>query len=92
MDDDGESGARPNGRRANGSGSQLYRLNSNQSRTSVFEDVEMAHDEVPHPSPFPSAIRVCRYKLLTRSLPHTGLLWSDGRESANQRLIVLPPS
>lgn len=34
----------------------LYRLNSNQSSSSVFEDVEMAHDEVPifcssrHPS------------------------------------------
>jgi cation-transporting ATPase 13A3/4/5 len=25
----------------------LYRLNSNQSSSSVFEDVEMAHDEVP---------------------------------------------
>jgi hypothetical protein len=24
----------------------LYRLDSNQSRPSVFEDVEMAHDEV----------------------------------------------
>lgn len=24
----------------------LYRLGSNQSRSSVFEDVEMAHDEV----------------------------------------------
>lgn len=24
----------------------LYRLNSNQSSSSVFEDVEMAHDEV----------------------------------------------
>lgn len=24
----------------------LYRLNSNQSSTSIFEDVEMAHDEV----------------------------------------------
>lgn len=29
-------------RRAHG----LYRLNSNQSSSSVFEDVEMAHDEV----------------------------------------------
>lgn len=25
---------------------RLYRLNSNQSSTSIFEDVEMAHDEV----------------------------------------------
>ncbi len=24
----------------------LYRLNSNQSNASIFEDVEMAHDEV----------------------------------------------
>ena len=24
----------------------LYRLDSNQSHTSIFEDVEMAHDEV----------------------------------------------
>ena len=27
-------------------GTSLYRLNSNQSNTSVFEDVEMAHEEV----------------------------------------------
>ncbi len=27
-------------------GPTLYRLDSNQSSTSVFEDVEMAHDEV----------------------------------------------
>lgn len=36
---------------ADGTGSRpqtprLYRLGSNQSRTSIFEDVEMAHDEV----------------------------------------------
>lgn len=30
---------------ANGS-TTLYRLNSNQSSSSVFEDVEMAHEEV----------------------------------------------
>jgi hypothetical protein len=49
MDHDGnprmsrdEGGASANGPAA------LYRLNSNQSSSSVFEDVEMAHDEVPH--------------------------------------------
>jgi len=46
MGDDAESvaGADPF-ERAGGAGG-LYRLHSNQSRTSVFEDVEMAHDEV----------------------------------------------
>lgn len=33
-------------------GPSLYRLNSNQSSTSVFEDVEMAHDEVSDTEPF----------------------------------------
>lgn len=40
----------PNGSRPahqdDGQGPSLYRLDSNQSSTSVFEDVEMAHDEV----------------------------------------------
>jgi hypothetical protein len=29
-----------------GSGSGFYRLNANSSSASIFEDVEMAHDEV----------------------------------------------
>lgn len=32
--------------RGSGFGPSLYRLDSNQSSSSVFEDVEMAHDEV----------------------------------------------
>lgn len=38
--DSGESLARPNGH------ATLYRLDSNQSHASIFEDVEMAHEEV----------------------------------------------
>ena len=38
---------------------RLYRLGSNQSRASVFEDVEMAHDEVRYlPCPLPLARRL----------------------------------
>ena len=37
------SSSRANG---HGPGLGLYRLNSNQSSSSIFEDVEMAHDEV----------------------------------------------
>jgi hypothetical protein len=32
----------------------LYRLDSNQSSSSVFEDVEMAHDEVRRPTCAPA--------------------------------------
>ncbi|KAI9158814.1 Cation-transporting ATPase [Paramyrothecium foliicola] len=38
--DSGEGPARPNGH------APLYRLNSNQSHASIFEDVEMAHEEL----------------------------------------------
>jgi len=46
MEDDVESatGEAPPEHGVTGRG--LYRLDSNQSSTSVFEDVEMAHDEV----------------------------------------------
>ena len=43
-DVDSVSGAHPHDQRGMGGG--LYRLDSNQSSTSIFEDVEMAHDEV----------------------------------------------
>ncbi|KAI1850453.1 hypothetical protein JX265_013415 [Neoarthrinium moseri] len=48
---DGPEDGRPNGRRLNGHGhgnghAPLYRMSSNHSSTSVFEDVEMAHDEL----------------------------------------------
>jgi len=33
----------------------LYRLGANESSTSIFEDVEMAHDEVCRPIPRPNA-------------------------------------
>lgn len=38
VDEADEGGSRPP--------AGLYRLDSNQSSTSIFEDVEMAHDEV----------------------------------------------
>ncbi len=51
MEDENEwtrqSGQMPSSR-ANGHGRGLYRLNSNQSSSSIFEDVEMAHEEVGH--------------------------------------------
>ncbi|CAK7567309.1 MAG: hypothetical protein SEPTF4163_005272 [Sporothrix epigloea] len=53
----------PNGSRPahqdDGQGPSLYRLDSNQSSTSVFEDVEMAHDELysgPMAESLPSSI------------------------------------
>jgi cation-transporting P-type ATPase 13A2 len=33
----------------------LYRLNSNQSESSIFEEVEMAHEEAGNPPPPPLA-------------------------------------
>lgn len=44
MDNDTDS-VTDGGRDGNGP-ARLYRLGSNQSSSSVFEDVEMAHDEV----------------------------------------------
>lgn len=47
----GQNGsARPNGRVS------LYRISSNQSRSSIFEDVEMAHEEVRIPQLLPSQV------------------------------------
>lgn len=48
--DDGDDpvppGRRASSPRANGHEPGLYRVNSNQSSSSIFEDVEMAQDEV----------------------------------------------
>lgn len=45
--DDVPFGPRPGSHPSTGNEpTSLYRMNSNQSRSSVFEDVEMAHDEV----------------------------------------------
>lgn len=51
MDHDQESVAGEGSSRQNG-GRGLYRLNSNHSSASVFEDVEMAQDEVGRLGPF----------------------------------------
>jgi cation-transporting ATPase 13A3/4/5 len=43
----GQDHGRRGHRAPNGNGrASLYRMSSNQSRSSIFEDVEMAHEEV----------------------------------------------
>lgn len=45
--DHGHRGHRGSNAHANGNARRsLYRMSSNQSRSSIFEDVEMAHEEV----------------------------------------------
>lgn len=45
--DHGHRGHRAPNDNGNGNGrASLYRMSSNQSRSSIFEDVEMAHEEV----------------------------------------------
>lgn len=46
MDETGDSAADDRPQTRNGSGRGFYRHNSNHSSASIFEDVEMAHDEV----------------------------------------------
>ncbi len=54
MDDDADS---VGGKGPPGGPARLYSLDSNQSGSSFFEDVEMAHDEVRRP---PLARSACR--------------------------------
>ena len=42
----GHRGSNANGNSNGNARRSLYRMSSNQSRSSIFEDVEMAHEEV----------------------------------------------
>lgn len=81
MDDDGEVAA-PGGRP---DVATLYRLGSNQSNASVFEDVEMAHDEASNPAAIHMNVGSSDRILVV-------VLRSCRRELADKRFCLFPPS
>ena len=75
MEDDAASrqdGRRRSSSRANGPPPGLYRLSSNQSRSSLFEDVEMAQDEVRRIRLGPFEYRQCAADLPASSQLYAG--------------------
>jgi hypothetical protein len=72
---------------ANGNGrAGLYRMSSNQSRSSIFEDVEMAHEEV-------TIKYSSRYHCMfvnTNDLSLSAFLWSCRRKSSHQCIGIFP--
>lgn len=54
-DDSAAGGGAP--RRGEGQAPGLYHLKSNESSSSIFEDVEMAHDEVRTPKQ--TVVQIC---------------------------------
>ena len=85
--EDGTPGRRRSSSQANGRGPGLYRLNSNQSSTSIFEDVEMAQDEVR----FFAQFCLFKFEILAETLRCSYIL--DPLPKVYQRVCLrLPPA
>lgn len=85
--DHGHRRHRTSNANANGNGrAGLYRMSSNQSRSSIFEDVEMAHEEV-------ISKYLSHYHCMivnTNDLSLSAFLWSCCRKSSYQCIGLFP--